>query len=549
MFNSITGRLSEKRADTICIETGGVEWELSVPARSVDDFGRIGDEARAFAWLHHYEDGMRLYGFPTESDRARLPRAHEGRGHRPQAGAAHPLGHQARGAGRRPRRRGPGRAAEDPGRGTQARAEDDARPQGQARERAGEPARRGPRRAGEWADVVRALADMGFDRKAAEKAVAAAAKRAAAGAAGGAGAAGEREREVFRAALLDLSRGSLGVARTMDPAFEPEEDERELTLRPKLLSEFQGQAALKKNLEVFIRAARERGEALDHLFLMGPPGLGKTTLALVVANELGADFKPTSAPALDKPKDLAGILTTLKRALGLLHRRDPPAQARHRGDALHRDGGLRARLGDRAGARGEDGAHTRAALHPRRRDDQGGHGIGAPREPLRHIAALRLLRSRRARVHRPPLARPSSAWRWTRTPRRSSPPRAGARRASPTGSFAGCAISPRSKGEGRITRAIVRGGLERLEIDELGLERLDREILRAIIQKYAGGPVGAETLAITVGEGVDSLEDYYEPYLIQAGLVARTSRGRVATAAAYRHLDMETPSEDGRLLF
>jgi Holliday junction DNA helicase RuvB len=105
------------------------------------------------------------------------------------------------------------------------------------------------------------------------------------------------------------------------------------------------------------------------------------------------------------------------------------------------------------------------------------------------------------------------------------------------------------EGKGRITRNVVRGGLERLEIDELGLERLDREILRAIIQKYAGGPVGAETLAITVGEGVDSLEDYYEPFLIQAGLIARTSRGRVATAAAYRHLGLEIPSEDGRLLF
>jgi len=102
------------------------------------------------------------------------------------------------------------------------------------------------------------------------------------------------------------------MTRATDPSFEPEEDARELSLRPRLLSEFQGQEALKKNLEVFIRAARDRGEALDHLFLMGPPGLGKTTLALIVANELGADFKPTSAPALDKPKDLAGILTTLR---------------------------------------------------------------------------------------------------------------------------------------------------------------------------------------------------------------------------------------------
>jgi Holliday junction DNA helicase RuvB len=334
----------------------------------------------------------------------------------------------------------------------------------------------------------------------------------------------------------------------MDPEFDDALDERELSLRPKLLSEFQGQAALKKNLEVFIRAAREREEALDHLFLMGPPGLGKTTLALVVANELGADFKPTSAPALDKPKDLAGILTTLKERsvffIDEIHRLKPaieemlyiamedfeldwvigqgPAARTVRipvppftlVGATTKPGTVSAPLASRFGIALRFGYYEPGELESIVHRSASILGVDIDED----AAALLAATSR---------GTPRIANRLLRRMR----------------DFA------QVEGQGRITCAIVRVGLDRLEIDELGLERLDREILRAIIQKYAGGPVGAETLAITVGEGVDSLEDYYEPFLIQAGLVARTSRGRVATAAAYRHLGLEIPSEDGRLLF
>jgi holliday junction DNA helicase RuvB len=334
----------------------------------------------------------------------------------------------------------------------------------------------------------------------------------------------------------------------MDPEFDESQDERELSLRPKLLSEFQGQEALKKNLTIFIRAAREREEALDHLFLMGPPGLGKTTLALVVANELGADFKPTSAPALDKPKDLAGILTTLKERSVLfideIHRLKPaieemlyiamedfeldwvigqgPAARTVRipvppftlVGATTKPGTVSAPLASRFGISLRFGYYEAGELESIIR--RSASILGVDVEP---DAAVLLATCSRGT--------PRIANRLLRRMR----------------DFA------QIEGKGRITRSIVNVGLERLEIDELGLERLDREILRAIIQKYAGGPVGAETLAITVGEGVDSLEDYYEPYLIQTGLVARTSRGRVATAAAYRHLGLEIPIEDGRLLF
>ena len=338
------------------------------------------------------------------------------------------------------------------------------------------------------------------------------------------------------------------MARPMDPAFAPEEDERELSLRPKLLSEFQGQAALKKNLEIFIRAARERGEALDHLFLMGPPGLGKTTLALVVANELGADFKPTSAPALDKPKDLAGILTTLRERsvffIDEIHRLKPAIE-----EMLYiamEDFELDWVIGQGPAARTVRipvppftlvGATTKAGTVSAPLASRFGISLRFGYYEADELESI---------VHR------SSAILGVEVDEDAAALLAASSRGTPR--IANRLLRrmrdfAQIEGEGRITLSIVRGGLERLEIDSLGLERLDREILKAIIKKYAGGPVGAETLAITVGEGVDSLEDFYEPYLIQAGLVARTSRGRVVTAAAYRHLDMEPPSEDGRLLF
>ncbi|MGA2546004.1 MAG: Holliday junction branch migration protein RuvA [Rectinemataceae bacterium] len=209
MFNSINGRLSEKRADTICIETGGVEWELAVPARSVDDFGRIGDEARAFTWLHHYEDGMRIYGFPSEADRAAFRELMKVEGIGPKQ-AMRIL------SGIRPEALGAALDAEDlaslqriPGVGPKLAQKIMLSLKGKLVSGSEAGAKGGRGTAGEWADVVRALADMGFDRKTAEKAVAEAAKKAASvkPAAGTAGS-GEREREIFRSALLDLSSGA-----------------------------------------------------------------------------------------------------------------------------------------------------------------------------------------------------------------------------------------------------------------------------------------------------------------------------------------------------
>jgi len=335
---------------------------------------------------------------------------------------------------------------------------------------------------------------------------------------------------------------------TMDPYYNPAEDERETSLRPHILSEFQGQARIKENLSIFIRAARERAEPLDHLFLMGPPGLGKTTLALVVASEMGSDFKPTSAPALEKPKDLAGILTTLRPGsvffIDEIHRLKPAIE-----EMLYiamEDFELDWIIGQGPSARTVRvpvppftliGATTKAGMVSAPLASRFGISL---RFDYYSAEELELVIGRSSAILEIKIAR--DAMKLLASTSRGTP-RIANRLLRRMRDFAQVA------GKEIIDIDIVREGLGRLEVDNLGLERLDRDILKAIIMKYAGGPVGAETLAITVGEAVDSLEDYYEPFLIQAGLIARTPRGRVATPFAYRHLGMEYTGENGRLQF
>jgi len=335
---------------------------------------------------------------------------------------------------------------------------------------------------------------------------------------------------------------------TMDPAFDPAEDEREASLRPHVLGEFQGQARIKENLSIFIEAAKARAEPLDHLFLMGPPGLGKTTLALVVASEMGADFKPTSAPALEKPKDLAGILTTLRPGsvffIDEIHRLKPAIE-----EMLYiamEDFELDWIIGQGPSARTVRvpvppftliGATTKAGMVSAPLASRFGISM---RFDYYNADELGLVLGRSASILGIRIA--PDAMRLLASTSRGTP-RIANRLLRRMRDFAQVA------GKEVIDLDVVAEGLSRLEVDALGLERLDRDILKAIIMKYSGGPVGAETLAITVGEGVDSLEDYYEPFLIQAGLIARTPRGRVATPSAYRHLGMEYSNENGRLQF
>lgn len=329
----------------------------------------------------------------------------------------------------------------------------------------------------------------------------------------------------------------------------PADDDRDRALRPLTLNEFLGQTVMKENLAVFIKAARERSESLDHIFLTGPPGLGKTTLAHIVANEMGVDFIETSAPALDKPKDLVGILTNLKPKavffIDEIHRLKPTIE-----EMLYiamEDYELDWIIGQGPSARTMRlpirsftliGATTKAGMVSSPLISR--FGITC-RFSLYESADIQAIIRRSARIMNirinddamTPLARSS---RFT--------PRVTNRLLRRMRDFAQVSGS-----DGIVTLNVVEDGLRRLEIDQLGLERLDRDILRMIIERYGGGPVGAETLAISVGEAVDTLEDFYEPFLIQAGLLERTSRGRMATSLAYQHLGLvRSAAKDGPFL-
>ena len=316
------------------------------------------------------------------------------------------------------------------------------------------------------------------------------------------------------------------------------DDDNDRALRPRLLIDFQGQEQIKSNLAVFIQAARERGESLDHLFLIGPPGLGKTTLAQITANELGVDFKVTSAPALDKPKDLAGILTTVNERtvffIDEIHRLRPAIE-----EMLYiamEDYELDWIIGQGPSARTVRipippftliGATTRAGMVSSPLISR--FGI-VQRFSFYSDAELTAIIVRSAGILGVNI-KADAALSLARCSRGT--PRVANRLLRRMRDFA------QVLGDGIITCDVVSSGLGQLEIDSLGLEQYDREILKSIIINYSGGPVGAETLAISVGEALDTLEDYYEPYLIQAGLLQRTPRGRMATERAYAHLGLE----------
>jgi len=327
------------------------------------------------------------------------------------------------------------------------------------------------------------------------------------------------------------------------------EDEKEGSLRPKLLQDFLGQTKVKDNLQVFIDAARTRQDALDHVFLIGPPGLGKTTLAQITANELGTDFKVTSAPALEKPKDLAGILSTITERtvffIDEIHRLKPAIE-----EMLYiamEDYELDWIIGQGAAARTVRlplpkftlvGATTKAGMVSSPLISRFGIVQRFSFYSVEELASI-IVRSAGilgiAIEHDAAILMASCA---------RGTPRVANRILRRMRDFAQVFSSK------CITKDIVRFGLDKLEIDELGLERYDREILLSIIQNFGGGPVGAETLAISIGESIDSLEDYYEPYLLQCGLIQRTPRGRIVTEKAYQHLGLEGKRHaDERLLF
>ena len=328
----------------------------------------------------------------------------------------------------------------------------------------------------------------------------------------------------------------------------PNEEAIERALRPKLLDEYVGQAKVREQLEIFIGAARKRAEALDHVLLFGPPGLGKTTLSHIIAAELGVNLRQTSGPVLEKPKDLAALLTNLERNdvlfIDEIHRLSPGG----RGNPLPGAGGLPDRHHDRRGPGRAQHQARPAAVHAGRRHHARRHADQPAARPLRHRRAAGVLHGRGTGAHRARAAPACWACRWTtRAASRSRAARA-ARRASPTACCAACATTREVKGDGRITVDVAHKALAMLDVDPQGFDLMDRKLLEAVIHRFDGGPVGLDNVAASIGEesrhhrGRDrALPD---PAGLPAAHAARAHRdaggvpapGRGAAAARRRHV-------------
>jgi Holliday junction DNA helicase RuvB len=318
------------------------------------------------------------------------------------------------------------------------------------------------------------------------------------------------------------------------------EDEFDRSLRPRRLEDFVGQGAVKDQLAVSIAAAVSRGEALDHVLLAGPPGLGKTSLAQIVATELRVSFVQTAGPALERKGDVASFLTALEPGsvffVDEIHRL-PRALEETFYPAME-DGSLPITVGQGAGARVVTlelppftliGATTRAGLLTTPLRDRFGIQHRLEHYGAEDLSKIVLRSARLLDVEIDEHGAHAIAGRSRGTPRVAN------RLLKRVRDFVDV------KADGVITASAAADALDLLQVDDEGLDRLDREILRSICEKFSGGPVGLSTLAVSVGEEQDTIEDVYEPYLLQRGLIERTPRGRAATRRAYEHLGLEPP--------
>jgi Holliday junction DNA helicase RuvB len=326
----------------------------------------------------------------------------------------------------------------------------------------------------------------------------------------------------------------------------PNEEAIERALRPKGLAEYVGQSKAREQLEIFIGAARMRSEAMDHVLLFGPPGLGKTTLSHIIANELGVNLRQTSGPVLEKPKDLAAILTNLERNdvlfIDEIHRLSPvveeilyPALEDYQIDIM---------IGEGPAARSIKldlqpftlvGATTRAGMLTNPLRDR--FGIVARLEFYSPEELARIVH-RSAGLLKVPIDA-DGAFEIARRSRGT--PRIANRLLRRVRDYADV------KGDGAIVKPLADKALAMLDVDPQGFDVMDRKLLEAVIHRFDGGPVGLDNVAAAIGEERDTIEDVIEPYLIQQGYLQRTPRGRVATLAAYRHLGVAPPKSAGDL--
>ncbi len=322
------------------------------------------------------------------------------------------------------------------------------------------------------------------------------------------------------------------------------EKEIEKALRPLSFEDFSGQQKITDNIKVFVQAAKQRNESLDHVLLHGPPGLGKTTLSFIISNELGSHIKITSGPVLDKPSDLAGLLTNLETNdvlfIDEIHRLNPIVEE-YLYSAME-DFRIDIMLDSGPNARSVQinlnpftliGATTRAGLltSPLRAR----FGINARLEYYDSELLTKIVK-RSAEI----LVTPIEADAAFEIARRSrGTPRIANNLLKRTRDFA------QIKGNGTITKPIAQLALKALDVDENGLDDMDNRILSSIIEKFKGGPVGLSTIATSVGEEAETIEEVYEPFLIQEGYIKRTSRGREATELAYKHLKIPRPRTQG----